>query len=45
MLAASESELIELMNSIIAFENCENIEANYMNLKDIKIDNSSNSIR
>ncbi|CAG8819148.1 1794_t:CDS:1, partial [Dentiscutata erythropus] len=43
--AASESELIELMNSIIAFENCENIEANYINSKDIEIDNSSNSIR
>ncbi|CAG8499708.1 14119_t:CDS:2, partial [Dentiscutata erythropus] len=26
-------------------KNCENIEANYMNSKDIEIDNSSNSIK
>ncbi|CAG8677605.1 2914_t:CDS:1, partial [Dentiscutata erythropus] len=45
MLAASESELIKLMNSIMVFENCKNIEANYINSKDIKINNSSDSIR
>ena len=41
MSATSESKLIELMNSILAFEDCEHTENSYINPKDVEIDNSS----
>ncbi|CAG8673450.1 277_t:CDS:1, partial [Racocetra fulgida] len=43
MSATLESELIKLMNSIIAFENCKQIEDSYMNSKDVKIDDFSDN--
>ncbi|CAG8794312.1 8407_t:CDS:2 [Cetraspora pellucida] len=43
MSATSEPELIELMNSIMVFDNCEHIEDSYINLKSVEIDDSSDN--
>ncbi|CAG8647524.1 6735_t:CDS:1, partial [Dentiscutata heterogama] len=42
MSATSESELIELMNSIVTFDYIEN---SYMNLEDFELDDSSDNTR
>ncbi|CAG8522097.1 17026_t:CDS:1, partial [Cetraspora pellucida] len=43
MSATSEPELIKLMNSIVIFDNCKHIEDSYINLKSVKINNSSDN--
>ena len=42
MSATSESELIELMNSIVTFDHIEN---SYVNLEDVELDDSSDNTR
>ncbi|CAG8590222.1 12895_t:CDS:2 [Cetraspora pellucida] len=42
MSATSETELIELMNSIVIFDHIEN---SYMNLEDVELDDSSDNTR
>ncbi|CAG8447014.1 11636_t:CDS:2 [Cetraspora pellucida] len=43
MSATSEPELIELINSIMVFDNCEHIEDSYINLKSVEINDFSDN--